>query len=541
MRRVTSRIATLVLALALAAAPAAEAQRRPRREPPDIARFRARVEAILSGAHPDATRAARERAARGSAPEDALAAEEVARRIRAGHWSLLVADAATGEVLFARHPASYFTPASNTKLFTTALAMAVLGPDFRFRTTVEARGALDARGRLRGELALVGRGDPSLSNRVYPFEKEVVRDGPPEKILAALADRAVAAGLREVEGEIVADASWLPCERYPAGWAVSDMTAGYGAPVSALTLHDNALEVAVAPGMAIGQPAWFAVEPWAAFYEFINELETVAAGGPRRLRALREPGSRRVVLRGTVPADAEPVSFPLAVEEPGEHAAALFARLLEQRGVRHYGRVRVRCAPEAPPPAVPRVLAEHLSPPLAELVALVNKISQNLHAELLLRAAARERTGDGSLAAATRLRDDWLASIGLRADDVQLRDGSGLARHSLLTPQATVALLAWVARQPWAEQYIAGLPVAGVDGTLAERMRETVAAGRIHAKTGTLANSNALSGFATTASGRRLVFSMFGNLHALSGRDATGVLDALCLAMVEEIGQPRRR
>lgn len=540
MRRPENRFAALALALALAAAPAAEAQRRQRREPADIARFRARVEAILSGTHPDATRAARERAARGPLPEGALAAEEVARRIRAGHWSLLVADAATGEVLYARNPASYFTPASNTKLFTTALAMAVLGPDYRFRTTVEARGTMDARGRLRGELALVGRGDPSLSNRVYPFEKEVVRDGPPEKILAALADQAVAAGLREVEGEIVADASWLPCDRYPAGWAVSDMTAGYGAPVSALAIHDSALEVAVEPGIAIGQPARFAVEPWAAFYEFTNELETVAPGGSRRVRALREPGSRRVTLRGTVPVDAEAETFPLAVEEPAEHAAALFARLLEMRGVRHYGRVRVRCAPEAPPPAVPRVLAEQLSPPLAELAALVNKVSQNLHAELLLRAAARERTGEGSLAAGLRLRDEWLAEIGVRADDAQLRDGSGLARQNLLTPEAAVALLAWVARQPWAEAYIAGLPVAGQDGTLAERMRETPAAGRIFAKTGTLANSNALSGFATTASGRRLVFSMFGNLHALSGRDATGVLDALCVAMVEELGVSRR-
>jgi serine-type D-Ala-D-Ala carboxypeptidase/endopeptidase (penicillin-binding protein 4) len=247
-----------------------------------------------------------------------------------------------------------------------------------------------------------------------------------------------------------------------------------------------------------------------------------------------------VVLHGTVPVDAEPAPLVLAVEEPAEHAAALFARLLEARGIRHYGRVRVRCAPEAPPPAVPQVLAEHRSPPMTELAALVNKISQNLHAELLLRAAARERGGDGSMAEANRLRQEWLEGIGVRADDAQLRDGSGLARHGLLTPEVTVALLAWVAQQDWAEAYIAGLPVAGVDGTLSNRMRDTAAAGRVFAKTGTLSNSNALSGFATTVPGRRLVFSMFGNLHALSGRDATGVLDALCVAMVEEIGARRR-
>ncbi len=519
-----------------------------------VARFRARVEAMLAG-KPLAEDAKRLEAIRLSpvptaeSPQQSTAQAAVAapapgspgqpQAISKGHWALLVADAATGSVLYEWNADKYFTPASNTKMFTTALAMARLGPDFRWRTTIETRAAVDKYGRLLGDLVLVGRGDPNLSNRKFPFEKEVERDGPPEKILAALADQIVARGIRQIEGDVVGDDSYFQDSRYPSGWAIDDLTAGYGAPVSALCVNDNAVFVEYRPGDYEGSPAWFGVEPWAEFYTFRNEMRTAAAGSRRRVWAEREPGSREVTLRGNVPLGEEPRSFTLAVEEPAEFAAALLKRLLEAHGVRVYGAARGQHVQPMQTAVMPTVLAEHQSVTLSEAVKLINKISQNLHTEILLRTVAREIGGVGSTDRGRELAQEFFASIGIAEGDVAIQDGSGLSRMNLITPRAAVTLLRWVAQQPWADAYFASLPVSGQDGTLDSRMKDSPAAGRIHAKTGTLANSNGLSGFADTLHGRRLVFSMFGNLHNLRG--ATALMDAICIAMVEEIGKPAVR
>jgi D-alanyl-D-alanine carboxypeptidase/D-alanyl-D-alanine-endopeptidase (penicillin-binding protein 4) len=525
-------LACVLAAGHLPAARAAEQNRRAEGElRARIERFRVRVEAILAGRDTSLPRA------QPRAPwAEAVSAEVLRARIPRGHWGLLVVDAGDGRVLYARNAESYFTPASVTKLFTTALALALLGPDYRFRTTVETRGGLDARGRLLGDLVLVGRGDPNLSNRKLPYDPHQEFDGPREKLLELLAEGVVAAGVRSIEGNVVADATWFAEERYPPGWAIDDMPYRYGAAVSALTVHDNALEVEVRPGEMAGAPVWFRVEPWAEFYEFRNEARTVPAGTGiaehDALRLLREPGSRGVTLRGLLPQDSEAQTLWLAVEEPAAHAAALFRRLLERRGVRIYGRAQVRTEPEAAAPAT--VLAEHVSAPLIEAVRVINKLSQNLHAELLLRAVAREKTGTGSREKGLELLREFLLANGLRSDEVALEDGSGLARQNLLTPAATVALLRWAAAQSWGDAFRASLPVAGSDGTLQERMRQTAAAGRIAAKTGTLENSNALAGYAQARSGRTLVFALFADQHHLPARVAIEVLDAICVALVEE-------
>jgi D-alanyl-D-alanine carboxypeptidase/D-alanyl-D-alanine-endopeptidase (penicillin-binding protein 4) len=501
---------TLLLSL-FSFAPTAYSQRAPKKpkERADVAKFRARADAILSAA-----------------------------KAGKGHWGVLIVDAATGETLYAHDPEKYFTPASNTKLFTTIPALALLGPNFRWRTTLESRGALDTLGRLRGDVVLVGRGDPNLSNRKFPYGTAVERDGPPEKVLAELADQLVARGIKQIEGDIVADDSYFPAERYASGWAIDDMTFSYGAPVSALAVNDNTLIVELRPADSEGAPAWFGVEPWAEFYEFVNEVRTAAAGAKADVSADREPGSRRVVLRGSIALAAEPRRISLAVEEPAEFAAALLKRLLESRGVRIYGHARAQHESTALATENPVILAEHVSGPLLDDVRLVNKISQNLHAELLLRAIGREKGTAGSTAAALQVVQEFFKSIGIREGDVATYDGSGLSRLNLVTPRATVTLLAWAAKQPWAEPFIATLPVSAQDGTLAERMKATPAAGRIHAKTGTLGSVNALSGFADTLHGARVVFSMFGNAHNLRGAEATAVHDSLCVALVEELGAP---
>jgi len=295
------------------------------------------------------------------------------------------------------------------------------------------------------------------------------------------------------------------------------------------------------------------VDPWAGYETFGHEITTGAIGSKPQFEVVREPGPYATLLRGSIPLGAEPAKLALAMQDPAEYAAHVLKRLLEAHGVRITGQARaqhvllppngVSLAPPGDPATAPTdslVLAEHLSPPLLELVRLLNKVSQNLHAELLLRAVAREKTGVGSTEAGLKAEQEFLKSIGIADGEVLLTDGSGLSGNNLVTPRATVALLRWVVQQPWAEAYLLTLPVAGQDGTLESRMKGTAAAGHIRAKTGALEHVRSVSGFATTLSGDRLIFAMFGNNNPQSGHDASATLDAIAVAMVEEVGAPSR-
>jgi D-alanyl-D-alanine carboxypeptidase/D-alanyl-D-alanine-endopeptidase (penicillin-binding protein 4) len=223
----------------------------------------------------------------------------------------------------------------------------------------------------------------------------------------------------------------------------------------------------------------------------------------------------------------------LAIEEPAQHAASVLASILAQRGVKLDGKIRAVHIPDTD--TTPRtVLAEHVSVPLGDSVKLVNKISQNLHTEMLLRTAARQNGLWSSPEEMLKTPQDFYASVGIAPDDVIQTDGSGLSRHDLVTPRAVVTLLKYAQAQPWFPPYYTSLPVAGIDGSLQDRMKGTVAAGRIHAKTGSVEHVRTLSGFAETPSGRRLVFSFLSNNQGGKNHEAADALNGLCVAMIEE-------
>jgi serine-type D-Ala-D-Ala carboxypeptidase/endopeptidase (penicillin-binding protein 4) len=500
---------------------------------PDLERFRLRVDALLSEAH-----------------------------ARKADWGILIANRDTGETLFDLNADRYFTPASNAKLFTSVFALATLGTAYRFHTTLEATAPLGVDGKLPGDVLLVGRGDPDLSNRKFPFHGKVERDGPTEKILAELADAAVAHGLKEVEGDIVADDRYIPFDPYPAGWSIGDLFFTFGAPVTAITFNDNSVTITMSPGAHAGDPALIVIDPGEAASGFTQQITTSAIGTDPQLAVVRQPGPNFLLLRGSVPLGHAPVKLDLTISDPAQTAARTLRHLLEARGVHIKGDVRVEEAPapqalkpgEAPVLVSPelksaeenssanaRVLAEHVSPPLLESVRVLNKMSQNLHAELLLRTIAREKTGIGSTEIGLKLEQDFLKSVGVAEGDAVLTDGSGLSTNNLVTPRAVVALLQYAIHQPWGPDFMATLPIAGVDGTLEDRMKGTPAAGLIQAKTGGLEHVHALSGYATTLGGEYLVFSIFVNNDPEKGRDAIAAIDAIALAMVETLGAPSRK
>src|SRR6267378_4226955 len=458
-----------------------------------------------------------------------------------GEWGLLVVDAESGEALYEQNADKFFVPASNMKLFSTALALAKLGPDFRFRTTLETRGAISSEGVLSGDVALVGRGDPNLSNRRFPYQLKEDFDGPPEKVLAELADALVAKGVKTISGDVIGDDSYFPRERYPNGWEIDDMVWEYGAAISSIVVEDNTVALTLTPGELAGSPVRAVVSPATPDFAVHNDVLTSAAEAKSDLTLRREPGASLVVVKGTLPAESAPRKLVLAIEEPAQHAAATLKRLLEERGIKVGGGAKAQ-HDHAELGGDPVVLAEHVSVPLGDALKLINKISQNLHTEMLLRTVARQSGPWATTDDLMKIPAEFYATAGIAPGDVIQTDASGLSRHDLVTPRAIVTLLAFAQKQPWFGLYYASLPVAGVDGTLEDRMKNTPAAGRIHAKTGSVEHVRTLSGFAETASGRRLIFSFLSNNQGGKSHEAADALTGLCVAMLEEfnVTPPKR-
>jgi len=458
-----------------------------------------------------------------------------------GEWGLLIADAESGETLYEQNADKYFVPASNMKLFTSALAMAKLGPDYRFHTTLETRGTISTGGVLNSDVMLVGRGDPNLSNRKFPYELKEEFDGPPEKALVELADALVSKGVKEISGDVIGDDSYFPRERYPNGWEIDDMVWEYGAAISAIVVDDNTVALTLTPGEQAGNPVQAAVTPATLDFMVENDVTTSAADAKSDLTLTRDPGSNLVVVKGSLPARSAPRRLVLAIEEPAQHAAATLKRLLEERGVKVAGVARAQ-HDHAEPGDDPVVLAEHVSVPLGDALKLINKISQNLHTEMLLRTVARQSGTWATPDDLMKVPADFYATAGIAPGDVIQTDASGLSRHDLVTPRAIVTLLNFALKQSWFGPYYASLPVAGLDGTLEDRMKNTPAAGRIHAKTGSVEHVRTLSGFAETPGGRRLIFSFLSNNQGGKSHEAADALTGLCVAMLEEfsVTPPKR-
>ena len=439
----------------------------------------------------------------------------------------LVVAGEDGRELIAIAPDSRFMPASNTKMFTTAAAFASLpgldGPDAEGGTAVR----LEPAGRGSVDVVLEGRGDARLSSR-------------PDcagNCLAALAD-AVAAATRSVR-DVIGDDSLFPDQRWSPGMSWNNIPTRSGTGISALSLDDNELALSVAPASP-GQPPRLDLLP---YYSVDNRAVTVA-GGATALDFDRMPGSRRLRLGGTIAAGAEPQRLRLGIDDPADYAAWRFKALLEARGVRVAGEALARHRPLRPaddpavrkgaPPARPpraEALARLVAPPLAEDLAVINKISQNVHAELLLRRIGR-REGSGSIADGLAVVRSMLERAGVKRSGYDFSDGSGMSSYNRVAPRAMIVFLRWAAAQPWGAAWRATLPVGGVDGTLDGRFRGTALERRIFAKTGTLNATSALSGYMVAKSGRTLLFSAFAN-DIPEGASATQAMDA-ALAMIAE-------
>jgi D-alanyl-D-alanine carboxypeptidase/D-alanyl-D-alanine-endopeptidase (penicillin-binding protein 4) len=460
---------------------------------------------------------------------------------RAAFWGIQIVDLASGQTLYEFNPERFFVPASNTKLFTTALALTRLGPDFTFQTRVVAESAPDAEGRIHGSLVLAGGGDPNLSGRAIPYRMGSPA-GNPLAALADLADQVAARGVKRIDGDIVGDDTWYVWEPYAEGWAVDDLQYDYGAPVSALTLNDNSLALTIQPGERAGDPATVTLNPPVEFYPIESRIRTVE-GGTRKIDFERDPGGSQVRLWGSIPLRDRGETLLLGVADPAHYAAWAFRQALEERGIvvgggaiaRHLYRDEPADLKQAPfATDISGVeLARRTSAPLIEDLRVTDKVSQNLHAEMALRAVGRARRNMGSIEAGLEELRAFLGEAGIDPASWNINDGSGLARLNLVTPSTVVKLLRFMAASPARDAWLSLLPVAGRDGTLSARFGDSPAAGRIYAKTGTVSHVSALSGYARRPDGSWIAFSILANNYNGPASEIRGVMDSICALLVE--------
>ncbi|HSJ15662.1 MAG TPA: D-alanyl-D-alanine carboxypeptidase/D-alanyl-D-alanine-endopeptidase, partial [Longimicrobiales bacterium] len=430
-------------------------------------------------------------------------------------WGVLFQDAATGAVLFARNPDRHFIPASNTKLVIAAVALGTLGPDWRYRTEVLA--APDSAGTAT-ELRVVGRGDPSLSARFWGREHAAIE---------ALADSIAAAGVRRVAGPLVIDVSYFRDAQVHSAWEVGDLPATYAAPVSAFAIEEGSFAVVLrggarpgdaahimaaaadaAPAAADAAPAAADAAPALAAPQALRATVTTDTAGARTtISSDYMARSDTIRLSARVPPLATD-TVRLAVTDPPRFAGRRLAQALARRGIA-VDSVAIRRDPAPAPPL--RTIAALASPPLAEIVAAILQPSQNWIAEHVLKTLGAERGSEGSWRGGLAVERRYLSDVaGIDSLAFNLRDASGLSAQNLLTPAATVTLLDHVRAAPWRTQFAAALAAPGMTGSTLEK-RLAPLAGRLDAKTGTIANVNALSGYLTTDSGRELTFSILSN------------------------------
>jgi D-alanyl-D-alanine carboxypeptidase/D-alanyl-D-alanine-endopeptidase (penicillin-binding protein 4) len=476
-------------------------------------------------------------------------------RFAAGLLGVKIVSLDTGKTLFEHQAGKLFSPASNSKLYTVALALDQLGGSYRIKTSLYAASKPDPQGTLPADLIVYGRGDPTINTRLNGGEIfEALRP-----LVSALTN----AGVKDIAGDLIGDESFFRGNPYGSGWDCDDLQYYYGAEISALTINDNILQLSAKPGEREGVPCRLTLSPAPTYLAVSNRTQTVAAGGRRSINLHRPLGQNVLYVSGQLALEDPGYSADATIHNPAGLFMALFKEALARSGIKVNGKLRtVNWLDRQVEPLDLSKLVElgsAESPPLRELAREIQKPSQNLYTDLLLahmgeverRSPNRRELGGGTQpiesdsAPAVSSEDlgvralyRFLTKIGIPRGDVQFEEGSGLSRNNLTTPNATIALLQYMSRHAEAEACLNSLPVAGRDGTLRNRMKDTPAAGNLRAKTGTLRWANSLSGHVTTAAGERLIFSIMLNRYVAGANPpARGEIDKIAVWLAEFTGR----
>jgi serine-type D-Ala-D-Ala carboxypeptidase/endopeptidase (penicillin-binding protein 4) len=410
-------------------------------------------------------------------------------------------------ILYERNPRQLFIPASTNKIITAAVALLRLGSEFRFETRAFADGPIED-GTLKGNLIIVGSGDPSHS--------EKFNAGDPFAVFKAWAEKLKAMGIQTISGSIIGDDSAFRTSGLGMGWEWNDLSYAYAAPAGALQFNDNMVKIQVFPGKAQGNPAEIRSSPLENYLKIDNQVATVPGSSPAKIQIESGDTDETINIYGTVPAKGPAVLQTVAVRRPTHYYMAALQATLSGEGIRTTKWSTVKT--EVYDPQSLSLLWTHTSPPLTEIVKDLLKNSQNLYAETLVRALGLRLRGEGSLAKGKEIIEETLDQIGITAGSYSFADGSGLSRLNLESADSFIRLLRFLKQDRIFQIFYDSLPIAGIDGTLAARMKKTKAEDNVRAKTGTMSNVSSIAGYVKTADGEMLAFSISVN-NALSARE----------------------
>jgi len=449
----------------------------------------------------------------------------------------------TGEVLYALNADKLFVPASTTKILTEGTLLAKLGADYRFHTRVYRTGPIDKRGTLKGDLVLVASGDPNLSNRIQPdgtlafVDEDHSYSGPalpgdPLLVIKELAKDVAGTGIREIDGQVLIDASLFPDGPREKGTNVV---------MSSVMVNDNVIDLVASPGAKEGDPVDLKYSPRTSYIKFVNHLITSPEGTKPSFEppdfATNPDGSVSITLSGSLPLGIAPQTAPVAVPSPTKFAETTFREALSAAGIRIKNRPSASSVTDFLPYArfysAENQVAEHVSPPLSEEIKVTLKVSQNLHAGMgpyLLGTLAGKDTKN-PLDAGFKLEHDFLESAKIDLSGAAQGDGAGGDWADLFSPDFMVHYLIYWSTRPDYDVFFKALPILGKDGTLAKIQKDSAAAGHVFAKTGTfgsedklggkmMLNGKGLAGYVITKDGKKLAFAAYVNHVSLADPEA---------------------
>jgi D-alanyl-D-alanine carboxypeptidase/D-alanyl-D-alanine-endopeptidase (penicillin-binding protein 4) len=457
--------------------------------------------------------------------------------VRRGAWGVIVHSLERNERLYDLNPGMLLVPASVAKLAAVATAADAVGWDYRFETTVRATGPL-VDGTLKGDLLVVGSGDPSIGGRAgvvaaeASTSAEATVDGTAGKDdLTSWIEALRAAGIRRIDGNIIGDDDAIEEPRPQLAWAWDDLGYTTGALFGALNFAENRLTVTITPGPTAGAAAAVSVDPYAAYRPLANRVATVASGAMQLVWPEQRPGEPFLTIAGTIAAGAPPARLNVSAGNPTFWFASVLRNRLQRQGIEVTGEAwDVDDVLPRPDRNSARVLLTHRSRPLSEIVRPLLKDSINLYAEAVMRLNAAPGslpTNDAALEGFRRRLQAW----GIPNEAQQVIDGSGLSRRDVISAEAIFVILQRMYDPALASPFVTALPVAGVDGSLANRMSNTPAAGNVRAKTGTMSNIRSLAGYVTTRDGERLAFVALVNNFEGAGAAANQSLDDIAVRL----------
>lgn len=438
------------------------------------------------------------------------------------YWGVSIRSLDNSQLIYARDEYKGLMPASNMKIYSTAAALLLLGPDFRYETKLYSTDPNPRDGVIRGDLYVLGSGDPSFAAR---FHK-----GNPLAPLQAWAKELKSKGIRRIEGNIVGDDDVFDEVGAHSSWNYGYLSSWYAAESAGLCLNDNCYDVFVSPGNAVGQIAKVRSIPPAVYGDFVIGAKTTERGSRSNITVHRRLDTNIFDIKGTVPMGSSESKFYVTVHNPTHFFVTVLKDVLENAGIEVAGKpydIDDLDKSQFDLSSM-KLMATYQSPPLMEIIQAVNKPSQNLYADQLLRTLGYRFGSIGSFEEGAKVVQAFLENQGIDTTGFAMADGSGLSRNNLVTPHQTVALLETLYRHDYFSYFLESLPVAGVDGTIRSRMRGTRAEGQVYAKTGFINRVRCLSGYVTTLDGETLAFSLMTNNYTVPTSVANRLQDQVC-------------